>query len=204
MQKADQASLLTPTQAAELCGVDRTTMRRWLVSGEIPHSVTAGGWRRIARADLATFMRAHAIPVPPWLDPGPRRVLLVDDEPAVTDGLRRALLRIDGSLEIETATDGFSAGVLALSFDPHVMVLDLVMPGMDGLEVCRWAARQRCLASMAVVVLSGDMDDATERQLLALGVKACLPKPSSADLLYAAMRPWLPSLDRLQPESEAD
>ncbi len=168
-------------------------MRRWLLSDEIPHTVTPGGWRRIPRPDLSQFMRAHGIPVPPWLDPGPGRILLVDDEPSVTAGLKRALRRHDRSLDVRAAHDGFSAGVLALSFEPHVMVLDLVMPGMDGVEVCRWVLTEPKLSGMAIVVLSGHLDEASEETLLGLGAKVCLGKPIQTEALYAALSPWLPS-----------
>ncbi len=199
MPMSRQEKTLTPKQAAELCGVDRTTMRRWLLSGEIPHSVTPGGWRRIAPVDLAHFMGAHGIPVPSWLGPGPGRVLLVDDEPLVTRALERALRRIDRALEVRVVHDGFSAGVQALSFEPHVMVLDLAMPGMDGFEVCRWAASERRLIGMAVVVLSGHLDEEAERRLIEMGAKACLGKASSADELYRVISTWLPASVGLVP-----
>jgi excisionase family DNA binding protein len=191
--RANKSETLTPKQAAELCGVDRTTMRRWLIEDAIPHTVTPGGWRRIAAPDLARFMRAHGIPTPAWLDPGPGRVLLVDDEPSVTAALVRMLRRSERSLDLRSVHEGFGAGVLALSFQPHVMILDLVMPGMDGFEVCRWVEDEPRLVGMAIVVLSGHLDPDKERRLLALGAKACLHKPVDPAVLYQAIQPFLPS-----------
>lgn len=190
--RVKNSDTLTPKQAAELCGVDRTTMRRWLIEDAIPHTVTPGGWRRIEAGDLARFMRAHGIPTPAWLDPGPGRVLLVDDEPSVTAGLTRMLRRRDHSLDIRSVHEGFGAGVMALSFQPHVMVLDLVMPGMDGFEVCRWVEDEPRLAGMAIVVLSGHLDLDKEQRLLALGAKACLHKPADPAQLYQAIQAFLP------------
>ncbi len=191
----DKKEALTPQQAAELCGVDRTTVRRWLLEGAIPHTVTPGGWRRIAPGDLADFMRKHGIPCPEWLDPGPARLLLVDDEVAVTESVSRMLRRKLGSIRIKAVHDGFGAGVVALSFSPHVMILDLAMPGMDGLEVCRWAMAEPRLSGMAIVILSGKLNPGLEQQLLALGAKACLHKPASPDLLYETIRPFLPGAE---------
>jgi excisionase family DNA binding protein len=194
---AQRQDTLTPKQAAELCGVDRTTMRRWLLEDAIPHTVTPGGWRRIASEDLARFMRAHGIPTPAWLDPGPGRVLLVDDEPSVTEALSRLLRRFDRDLDTRTVHEGFGAGVMALSFRPHVMILDLVMPGMDGFEVCRFVGSEPQLAGMAIVVLSGHLDDEKRRRLLELGAKACLSKPAEPAELYEAIRPYLPRTARV-------
>jgi len=189
---AKKPETLTPKQAAEICGVDRTTVRRWLLDGAIPHSVTPGGWRRIAPRDLCAFMREHAIPIPEWLDPGPGRILIVDDEPSVTKALERVLKRIDPSLDVRAVHDGFGAGVMALSFAPPVIILDLVMPGMDGVEVCRWVMTEPRLAGVAVVVLSGHLERYDEQQLLELGAKACQRKPIAPDKLAKAITPFLP------------
>lgn len=183
-----EPELLTPAEAARLCGVDRTTLRRWLLSGDIPHTITPGGWRRIAPGDLARFMRVHHMPVPRWLDQGPTRILIVDDEEVFVRGLIRLLQRELPQVEIRSASDGFSAGVLALSFQPHVMILDLVMPGMDGIAVCRWVASEPRLTSIAIIVLSGHCDADTEALLLQLGAQRCLRKPVVHAELIAALR----------------
>ncbi len=183
---------LSPQQAAELCGVSRSTLLRWLHEGQIPHTITGGGWRRIGVRDLVSFMRAHGIPVPLDIDPGPPRILLVDDEPSVTRGLRRILRRRLPAAEVHEVHDGFSAGLAALELLPHVMVLDLRMPGADGVEVCVRMRQQPRLRGTAVVVLSGHLDDTMESELKALGVHACLRKPANPDLLMEAIAPCIP------------
>jgi excisionase family DNA binding protein len=187
---------LSPKQAADICGVDRTTMRRWLLEGVIPHTVTPGGWRRIAPAELVRFMRAHDIPVPGWLDPSPGRVLLVDDDELMTAAARRMLRRLDPGIEVCEVHDGFGAGIQALAFRPHVIVLDLVMPGMDGLQVCRWIVAEPRLAGVAVIFLSGHLDRYDREELLSLGAKACLDKPVKPEQLHEAVRPHLPGAER--------
>jgi excisionase family DNA binding protein len=184
---------LSPQLAAELCGVSRSTLLRWLHEGQIPHTITGGGWRRIAVRDLVSFMRAHSIPVPLDIDPGPPRILLVDDEPSVTRGLRRVLRRRLPVAEVHEVHDGFSAGLAALEVLPHVMVLDLRMPGADGVEVCVRMRQQPRLRGTAVVVLSGHLDDGMEAELMALGVRACLRKPADPDKLLEAILPWVPA-----------
>ena len=81
---------------------------------------------------------------------------------------------------------------MALSHQPHVMVLDLVMPGVDGFEVFHWVKAEPRLAGMAVVVLNGHLDAAKRERLFALGAKACLDKPVSPELLYTTILPFLP------------
>lgn len=63
------------------------------------------------------------------------KVMLVDDEPHIIQFLELGLM--NEGFEIQTASDGMTAVNLALEFQPHVVVLDVMMPGMDGWEVCR-------------------------------------------------------------------
>jgi len=188
----EQPEHVSPQQAADLCGVSRSTLLRWIDGGHLPCSSTVGGWRRIPVRDLVAFMRQHRIAVPLEIDPGPARILLVDDEPAVTRALRRVLHQALPAAQIREVHDGFSAGVAALEILPHAMVLDLRMPGLDGVEVCVRMRQQPLLRGTAVVVLSGRLDEPIEEELLALGVRACLRKPVPSAALLETLRPHLP------------
>jgi DNA-binding response OmpR family regulator len=80
----------------------------------------------------------------------PGRVLVVDDDPAVVDVVRRYLVR-DGHA-VECAYDGYQALRRVAEAPPDLVVLDLMLPGMDGLEVCR---RLRARWPIPVVMLTG-------------------------------------------------
>ncbi len=69
--------------------------------------------------------------------PAPLKVLVADDEPLATERLELLLARIDGITLIGTASDGEAAVRMARALDPDLVLLDIAMPGLDGIEVAR-------------------------------------------------------------------
>ncbi len=113
------------------------------------------------------------------------RILMADDHPIVLAGLK-ALVQGDPGLEIVgEARDGRTAQKLASSLRPDVVVLDLSMPEMGGLEVARLLLAEQ--PECRILVLSVDETRATVRQLLDLGVAGFLVKRSAADELLRAI-----------------
>lgn len=114
------------------------------------------------------------------------RVLVVDDDPAVLSGLRRALV-LDG-YEVATAEDGETALQLAASVAPDLVVLDVVLPGLDGLTVCR-----QLRARSAVPVLMLTARDTVPDRVAGLdhGADDYLVKPFALDELLARVRALL-------------
>ncbi len=105
------------------------------------------------------------------------RVLLVDDDQKIISLLKRGLA-YEG-FEVYTAADGETGLTAAKKYQPHLVLLDITMPGIDGLEVCR---RLHLLDDLAIIMLTA-RDDVT-----GLGADDYVPKPFSFDELVARMR----------------
>jgi len=177
--------VLSTTQAATYCAVDRRTMLRWIEAGLVPSHRTGGGHRRVLRRDLVSFMRARGIPTPSDLGAA-ARIAIVDDEAVVQRAIRRVVLRYLPRADVRLASDGFAAGVLVAGFRPRVLFLDVVMPGMSGLEVCRQIRADRSLGGTAIVVVSAYLRPELEAELVAAGADRCVKKPfSNADIEQA-------------------
>jgi two-component system alkaline phosphatase synthesis response regulator PhoP len=112
----------------------------------------------------------------------PRMVLVVDDDEMIRR-LVRAVLEAD-EFEVAEARDGESALRLANEFHPAVVVLDIMMPGLDGVEVCRRLDHER----VKVVILTARDDPRLEEECRNAGADAFLTKPfSSVQLLDLVM-----------------
>ncbi|RJG19149.1 response regulator transcription factor [Paenibacillus thiaminolyticus] len=108
------------------------------------------------------------------------KILLVDDEPNILQFLELGLT--NEGFEVQTATDGIAAVAMASEFQPHVVILDVMMPGMDGFEVCRMIKKSE---NAAVIMLTAkdEVDDRVKG--LTLGADDYMMKPFSFEELLA-------------------
>ncbi|MFD3273738.1 response regulator transcription factor [Paenibacillus dendritiformis] len=111
------------------------------------------------------------------------KILLVDDEPNILQFLELGLT--NEGFEIQTATDGMAAVAMASEFQPHVVILDVMMPGMDGFEVCRMIKKSE---NAAVIMLTAkdEVDDRVKG--LTLGADDYMMKPFSFEELLARIQ----------------
>jgi CheY-like chemotaxis protein len=149
---------------------------------------TPGGHRRIRATDLVAFLLRHGMPIPAELgDAGRKRVLLVDDNSVQLSALSRSLKRHGDRLEVVAANNGIDALVLVGSFHPHFVVLDIFMPEVDGLEVCRRLKKRQETRDIQVVVVSGGLTPALERKAIEAGAVRCFAKPIETQSLLACI-----------------
>jgi DNA-binding response OmpR family regulator len=111
------------------------------------------------------------------------RILLVDDEPLITDSLSYSLKR--EGFEVKAVGDGEQAMKAIGSFDPDLVVLDIMLPGMNGLEVCR---RIRANSSTPVIMLTARGEELDRILGLEVGADDYLAKPFSFRELLARIR----------------
>jgi two-component system OmpR family response regulator len=121
------------------------------------------------------------------------KILVVDDEPNILQFLEIGLQ--NEGFEVRTAQDGMTAITLLKQFHPHVAILDVMMPGMDGFEVCRMLKK---MENVAVIMLTAkdEVDDRVKG--LTLGADDYMGKPFSFEELlariYARIRNQFPNL----------
>jgi len=172
---AVKENLFTIPQASRLCGMSRGTIWKYVKKGDIPASMTPGGQYRIRKKDFTAFMRRNNMYGPDLSEPKSKRILIVDDEPEILKMLTRILS--EGSYCLETAKDGFDAGMKIMTFKPGLVILDLIMPGMDGFEVCRQIKTNPDTAHIKVLAVTGYDSEENRQKILAEGADAYLTKP---------------------------
>ncbi len=117
------------------------------------------------------------------------RVLVVDDT-AENRQLLRAMLSID-SYQVELASDGPMALRMVRQTPPDLILLDVVMPGMDGYEVCRQLKAEEATQNIPVIFVTGKVDVEAETRALAAGAADYLTKPLSLPIVRARVRTQL-------------
>lgn len=173
--------IFTIPQAAEYCSVTRMTMWRWVKAGKIKTSATPGGHHRILKEDLEAFFREKGMELIADKHFPPTKILIVDDDSLVLEGLTR-LLSTRG-YETETASDGFEAGVKAVQFGPDLIILDLVMPRMDGFEACEFLKENLETSHIKILILTGHDSKENKEEITKAGADAYLLKPVQNDTL---------------------
>jgi excisionase family DNA binding protein len=171
--------ILTVQQAARYCRVSAKTIINWVEAGHIPAFKTVGGHRRIQRPDLVAFMQRQGIPLPddPPKDSGRYRILVVDDDPVIVESIVQALEDEGDRYRVAAAANGFEAGIQVTEFNPHLVILDIMMPDINGLEVCRRIKTSKRTRDIHIIVLSAYLDTDKFERLIQLGADACFSKP---------------------------
>lgn len=171
MQKRP-SNILTTHEISQLLGVSAGATIKWIEKGLLPSFRTPGGHRRVVKEDLLDFLRAQKIPVPPSLVPSPR-ILVVDDDETILSVFERMFSREEAT--VKTVNNGVEALIAVGKFDPTVIVLDIEMPGLDGVEVCR---RIRAMGlKCAILAISGVNIQENRGRVLESGADAFVAKP---------------------------
>lgn len=168
--------VFTTGEAAQVCKVSQQTIIRCFDSGRLTgFRVPGSKFRRIPRDELIRFMKANGIPLDP-LEGGKRRILIVDDDPAVNELFVEVLTR-DGRFEVETAETGYEAGLLTESFKPHLMILDYMLPDINGNVVCERVKGRESTKDTRIIFISGVVNQGEVQSLLGAGADDFIKKP---------------------------
>ena len=147
-------TVFTTGEAAKICKVSQQTIIRCFDSGQLKgFRVPGSRFRRIPRDQLFAFMKDNGIPTEA-LESGKRKVLIVDDDEELVELLKDTFER-DGRFDIRTANNGFDAGMLVKEFRPDLVVLDVMLPDINGREVCVRVRSDSTLDEVKIVCISG-------------------------------------------------
>jgi excisionase family DNA binding protein len=173
--------ILTIPQAAEHCSVTRMTMWRWVKSGLLRASVTPGGHHRVLREDLESFLIQSGMSPLAGKHFPRNKVLIVDDDPYIQKALRKLLTSFQ--YETEIAGSGFEAGIKVTQFKPDLVLLDLIMPGMDGFEVCRLLKMDPNTSGIKILAITGYGTEENRKKIMDAGADDLLIKPVDQETL---------------------
>jgi excisionase family DNA binding protein len=170
--------ILTVFKASKYCNVSPQTIINWIESGHISAYKTVGGHRRIKKTDLAAFMTKQGIPIPEEAPSEERiRILVVDDDPIIVETIVQALEEDENDYEVISASDGFEAGLQVSHFNPNLLILDIMMPDINGYDVCKKIKGDEETKDIRIIVLSAYLDEEKFKKMKEHGADACFSKP---------------------------
>jgi excisionase family DNA binding protein len=182
--------LFTTGEAAEVCRVSQQTIIRCFDSGRVEgFRVPGSKFRRIPRTSLVKFMKDNSIPIE-YLDSGRKKILVVDDDPEIVELLVDALGQ-DGRFEVKTASSGYEAGMQTQVFRPDLILLDYMLPDVNGNVVCQTIKRNPEFEDIAIVIVSGVVKQDEIEQLLKSGAVDFIKKPFNIGELTAKISQYL-------------
>jgi len=175
-------TVFTTGEAAKICKVSQQTIIRCFDNGSLKgFRVPGSRFRRIPRDQLYSFMKENKIPTDA-LESGKRKVLIVDDDVELVELLKDVFDR-DGRFEIRTANNGFDAGMQVKEFRPDLMVLDVMLPDINGKEVCQRVRSDKNLDAVKIICISGMVEQDKISELTDAGADDFMHKPFTVDSL---------------------
>jgi excisionase family DNA binding protein len=175
------------SEVATFCHVTADTIRKWAEAGRIIVFKTPGGHRRIRREDLLFFLRENNIPLHRDLREAQPHLLVIDPEESVIASVKRFLERSRMTVDVSAARNAFEAGLQCSRLNPDVVFMDLQMPGLDTMDLCR-TIREFPETSSTKIIATASADQADLlAQAAAAGAVAAVAKPFNPDDLRRAL-----------------
>ena len=179
-------TVFTTGEAAKICKVSQQTIIRCFDNGQLKgFRVPGSKFRRIPREALYKFMKDNGIPTDA-LESGKRKVLLVDDDVDIVEMINRALEE-DGRFEVKIAANGFDAGMMVKEYRPDLIVLDVMLPDINGKEVCHRVRADQNLEEVRIICISGMIEEDKIQELKLAGADDFVHKPFEVDVLIERM-----------------
>ena len=179
-------TVFTTGEAAKICKVSQQTIIRCFDSGQLKgFRVPGSRFRRIPRDQLFLFMLDNGIPTD-YLESGKRKVLIVDDDQELVELITDVLER-DGRFEVKSVNNGFDAGMMVKDYHPDLIVLDVMLPDINGKEVCQRVRSDKALDDVRIICISGMVEEDKVKELCDAGANDFMHKPFEVERLVERM-----------------
>lgn len=171
--------------------VEEPKVEEWIDSGELPSFKIPGNHSRISWESLNRFLESKKIERFSWADLIDKfRVLVVEDDSDMLEIIGELLLDIPEA-EAQMEASGFGAALKIVNWHPDVILLDFVMPGMDGFEVCRQLKKNPKTKDIPIIAITSLSTSENRNAVKESGISVFLGKPFQADSMLQMVREML-------------
>jgi two-component system, OmpR family, response regulator len=187
-------NLLKISEVAKEAGVLPSTVRYYTDIGIISvKSETKGGHRLYDRDSTVNkirkiqFLNQQGKSIEDIkteiLNANRKKILVVDDEPEVGSLVTEVVKQYYPDFEVRVVYDGFSAGKMLSEYLPDLIILDLMLPGLNGFEVCKQIRSNQFMSGVKILAVSGFDSEENKKKILANGANDYLSKPMNVSAL---------------------
>ncbi len=173
----------TTFEISKICGVYPTTVINWINQKKLAAFSTPGGHNRVKAEDLLAFLKEYNFPVPAYLSGARKKVLIVDDDEIFARMLSKAFGTRKDLYEVSVLHDGYQALLAIGKTPPDLLVIDVVMPVMDGPTVCRQIKADPGNKGIKIIAVTGERLDPAADKAVRRSCDSLLRKPLDVDQL---------------------
>jgi len=178
--KSIPGQLLSSGDIAFYCHVSVMQINRWIKKGSLKAFRNPGGRYRVLKKDFKEFLEYNGMPVIDeyFEEERNRRILIADDDKDLVKGIHHLLLSSYAEVEVENVYDGYEALIKAGDFKPDLLLLDIMMPNIDGLEICRRIRSNDSLnPDIKILVITGYSEAYDREKVIEAGANEFMLKP---------------------------
>ncbi len=170
-------------EVANFCGVPHANVSEWITAGRLNAHETPGGHMRIPLEELILFMKKSCLPIPPAILAKSTYMMVIDDEQDILMMIRNAFKRLAPHIEIKALSNGIEALNMIEENPPALIVMDIIMAEMNGIQVCRRLKSIPETAGIKVIAISGKELIPEHQKYLAENADCFIKKPFSPEIL---------------------
>ena len=190
----NKSRFLSVKQVADYLEVSKQAVDKWIHAGELKVYRLPSGRIKILRSDFLDYLKTHDL----YLDKDffnleSGKIVIVDDDESIHSIFQKFFEEVKPDLDVKYADDGISGLLLLGAEKPDIVILDIEMPGMNGIELCKKILADESLTGIKIVVISGYLIN-YEEELKKLGLETFIEKPFNLRDLNSKLLPLINEL----------
>ena len=185
--RQQEEKVYSTQQVSKLLNVARKSISNWIDQGKLKAFKTPGGFKRIRHSDLIRFINEYDMPLPPQLFSS-KKVLIVDDDDLALKVYQRTLRKLRQSVQVEAKKNPIEALIEIGGKKPDLVIVDIMMPDMNGYEFCKRLKEHPETKDIKVVAMTASTDNRHREAILAAGADDFYHKTDDVLLLIQKVR----------------
>ena len=181
-----ESKLLSPLDAGEMLGLSPIMIRKLVQDGQLNCIENPAGLKRFSREEIKRYACDNDLTLIQPVDEF-TRILVIDDDEVMASYLIELLLAQKRKIKAQYAVNSEESHSKIKTFNPHIILLDIMMPELDGFDICSLLKLSPLTRGIRIIALTGACTDENIKTIMNSGAESCLPKPVDSNKLMDAI-----------------